>query len=187
MARPLRGATPSVRAWPGYSTWALAFTRSRRAAELVALRARAHLVETHPELARTVAAYRGGLLAEERRELERGLASGALRGVATTSALELGIDLGGDALREQAEAFGFDTPLRIPLRVEESTVPADLNPPQSAQAAIGQFDVRVTPLQVAMVSAAVARRFERSICVRMVLARYDTTRTSWMCALLSKY
>lgn len=35
-----------------------------------------------------------------------------------------------------------------------------------------------------MVSAAVARRFERSICVRIVLARYDTTRTSWMCALL---
>jgi hypothetical protein len=35
-----------------------------------------------------------------------------------------------------------------------------------------------------MVRAAVARRFERSICVRMVLARYDTTRTSWMWLLL---
>ena len=80
----------------------------------------------------------------------------ALRISCNTAFGQLGIDLGGDVLREQAEAFGFDTELRIPLRVTESTVPADLNPPQSAQAAIGQFDVRVTPLQVAMVSAAVA-------------------------------
>lgn len=35
-----------------------------------------------------------------------------------------------------------------------------------------------------IVRAAVARRFERSICVRMVFARYETTRTSWMWALL---
>lgn len=69
---------------------------------------------------------------------------------------QLGIDLGGDVLREQADAFGYDTDLRIPLRVTQSTVPADMNPPQTAQAAVGQFDVRVTPLQVAMTSAAVA-------------------------------
>jgi len=80
----------------------------------------------------------------------------ALRISCNTAFGQLGIDLGGDVLRQQAEAFGFDTPLAIPLRVEESTVPEGLNPPQSAQAAIGQFDVRVTPLQVAMVSAAVA-------------------------------
>jgi peptidoglycan glycosyltransferase len=80
----------------------------------------------------------------------------AMRISCNTAFGQLGIDLGGDALRSQAEAFGFDTPLDIPLRVEESTVPENLNPPQSAQAAIGQFDVRVTPLQVAMVSAAVA-------------------------------
>ncbi len=80
----------------------------------------------------------------------------ALRISCNTAFGQLGIDLGGDALREQAMAFGFDTPLSVPLRVEESTVPEGLNPPQSAQAAIGQFDVRVTPLQVAMVSAAIA-------------------------------
>ncbi len=80
----------------------------------------------------------------------------ALRISCNTAFGQLGIDLGGDALREQADAFGFDTPLRVPLRVEESTVPEGLNPPQAAQSAIGQFDVRVTPLQVAMVSAAVA-------------------------------
>jgi DEAD/DEAH box helicase domain-containing protein len=73
----------------------LAFTRSRRAAELVALRARLHLETLAPARASSVAAYRGGFLAEERRALEQALASGELRGVATTSALELGIDLSG--------------------------------------------------------------------------------------------
>lgn len=80
----------------------------------------------------------------------------ALRTSCNAAFGQLGIDLGGDALREQAVEFGFDTELRVPLRVEESVVPGGLNPPQSAQAAVGQFDVRVTPLQVAMVSAAVA-------------------------------
>ncbi len=68
----------------------------------------------------------------------------------------LGIQLGGDALRNQAAKFGFGQTLRIPTRVEPSAVPSQLNPPQTAQAAIGQYDVRVTPLQVAMVSAAIA-------------------------------
>ena len=68
----------------------------------------------------------------------------------------LGVQLGADALRSQAAKFGFGQTLRIPTRVEPSTVPAQLSPPQAAQSAIGQYDVRVTPLQVAMVSAAIA-------------------------------
>ncbi|GAB3674596.1 peptidoglycan D,D-transpeptidase FtsI family protein [Angustibacter aerolatus] len=68
----------------------------------------------------------------------------------------LGLKLGGDALREQAQKFGFGDRLRIPMSVTPSSVPEGMNPPQSAQAAIGQFDVRVTPLQMAMVSAAIA-------------------------------
>jgi len=68
----------------------------------------------------------------------------------------LGVQLGADALRSQAAKFGFGQTLRIPTRVEPSTVPAQLGPPQAAQSAIGQYDVRVTPLQVAMVSAAIA-------------------------------
>ena len=42
--------------------------------------------------------------------------------------------------------------LRVPMRVTSSVFPADLDRPHTAQSAIGQFDVRVTPLQVAMIS-----------------------------------
>jgi penicillin-binding protein A len=68
----------------------------------------------------------------------------------------LGMELGADALRSQAAKFGFGDKLEIPMSVTPSKVPDQLNEPQTAQAAIGQYDVRVTPLQMAMVSAAVA-------------------------------
>ena len=74
----------------------LVFVRSRRSAELTALAAKNHLVEAGAtELADRVAAYRGGYLAQERRALERSLASGELLGVASTNALELGVDITG--------------------------------------------------------------------------------------------
>ncbi|TAL22181.1 MAG: DEAD/DEAH box helicase, partial [Frankiales bacterium] len=73
----------------------IAFVRSRRGAEAVALNARRALSEAAPELADRVAAYRAGYLPEERRELERRLQSGDLTGVAATNALELGLDVSG--------------------------------------------------------------------------------------------
>ncbi|MBC3194141.1 DEAD/DEAH box helicase [Pseudonocardia sp. C8] len=73
----------------------LAFVRSRRAAELTALGARRQVADVAPELADRVAAYRGGYLPEERRALEAALMSGELLGVATTNALELGVDISG--------------------------------------------------------------------------------------------
>ncbi|MDL5154487.1 DEAD/DEAH box helicase [Actinomycetospora sp. Odt1-22] len=73
----------------------LAFVRSRRGAELTALGARRVLADVDPDLARRVMAYRAGFLPEERRALEESLLSGELRGVATTNALELGIDIAG--------------------------------------------------------------------------------------------
>jgi DEAD/DEAH box helicase domain-containing protein len=73
----------------------LAFVRSRRAAETVSLIARGNLEEVAPELPARVAAYRAGYLAEDRRVLERALRSGSITGLATTNALELGIDVSG--------------------------------------------------------------------------------------------
>jgi DEAD/DEAH box helicase domain-containing protein len=73
----------------------LAFTRSRRGAELVAQYARRDLEHSAPQLAERVAAYRSGYRADERRALESDLTSGRLVGVAATNALELGIDVGG--------------------------------------------------------------------------------------------
>ncbi|NAZ82580.1 penicillin-binding protein 2 [Kineococcus sp. R8] len=80
----------------------------------------------------------------------------ALRISCNTAFASLGMTLGADALRTQAEKFGFGQDLSVPMRVTPSTFPADPNAPQLAQSAIGQFDVRVTPLQVAMYSAAIA-------------------------------
>jgi DEAD/DEAH box helicase domain-containing protein len=74
---------------------ALAFVRSRRAAEIVALETGDRVARRRPDLAGRVAAYRGGYLPEDRRELERDLREGRLVGMAATNALELGIDVSG--------------------------------------------------------------------------------------------
>ncbi len=73
----------------------------------------------------------------------------------------IGLKLGDDALREQAERFGFDqiyfTDLDDSLnRQSRSRFPANPDRPQTALSAIGQFDVAATPLQMAMVTAGIA-------------------------------
>jgi DEAD/DEAH box helicase domain-containing protein len=73
----------------------LAFVRSRRGAESVALGARRALRESVPELADRIAAYRAGYLPEDRRALERALHDGQVLGMASTNALELGVDVSG--------------------------------------------------------------------------------------------
>jgi DEAD/DEAH box helicase domain-containing protein len=73
----------------------LAFVRSRRGAELTALAAKRVLAEVSESLPGRVAAYRAGYLAEDRRALEKMLDSGELLGVASTNALELGVDIAG--------------------------------------------------------------------------------------------
>jgi DEAD/DEAH box helicase domain-containing protein len=73
----------------------LAFVRSRRGVEQVARTTAELLEEVDPSLAGRVAAYRGGYLPEERRELEEQLRRGDLVGLAATNALELGIDISG--------------------------------------------------------------------------------------------
>lgn len=72
-----------------------------------------------------------------------------------TAFASVGLDLGADALRAQAAKFGFGDSITVPMRVTPSSVPAELDEPQLAYASIGQYDVRVTPLQMAMVAAGV--------------------------------
>ncbi|MEO6987961.1 MAG: DEAD/DEAH box helicase, partial [Aquihabitans sp.] len=69
----------------------LAFCRSRAGTEVVV----AEVTRRNPELAGRVRPYRGGYLTAERREIEAQLFSGTLGGVVATSALELGVDIGG--------------------------------------------------------------------------------------------
>ncbi len=70
----------------------IGFCRSRRATEIVAADVRRRLP---PDLSSRVQPYRGGYLAEQRREIELALVRGDLRGVVATNALELGVDIGG--------------------------------------------------------------------------------------------
>ena len=76
-------------------TRTLAFVRSRRGAEVVATMTRRALDDAVPGLGQKVAAYRAGYLKEDRRAIEQALLRGDLLGLASTNALELGVDLVG--------------------------------------------------------------------------------------------
>lgn len=73
-----------------------------------------------------------------------------------TTFARLANDLGAEAMLEQAEAFGFNTDYLEDLPQARSVFPEDPNEPETAQTGIGQFEVSATPLQMAMVAAAIA-------------------------------
>ncbi|RZU62360.1 DEAD/DEAH box helicase domain-containing protein [Zhihengliuella halotolerans] len=73
----------------------ISFIKSRRGAETISSITQSMLDEVDPGLRGRVAAYRSGYLPAERRELERRLRAGELLGIASTPALELGIDVSG--------------------------------------------------------------------------------------------
>lgn len=69
---------------------------------------------------------------------------------------ELGVALGQDKIRSMANAFGFGKSFRIPSVATASVYPENMDDAQTALASFGQFDVRVTPLQMALITAAIA-------------------------------
>jgi penicillin-binding protein A len=69
---------------------------------------------------------------------------------------DLGLKLGADRLRSQAEKFGFNADVVDQLQGAVSRFPTNLDEPSTALSAIGQFDVAASPLQMAMVAAGIA-------------------------------
>ena len=99
-----------------------------------------------------------------------------------TAFVQLGLRIGADPLRAAAVSFGFDTPPDpIPLQVAESTIGPMSDRAALAMSSIGQKDVSVTPLQNAMMAAAIAnkgvtmRPFLVSSLKAPDLANLDTT------------
>ena len=85
--------------------------------------------------------------------------SQAMENSCNTSFAQLGIEVGADAMQKQAEAFGFNTHYLEDTGPQAiSNYPEGANEPQTGQSAIGQFEVRATPLQMAMVAAGIANQ-----------------------------
>lgn len=80
----------------------------------------------------------------------------ALRYSCNVPFAQVGIQLGQDKIRRQAELFGFGKSIRVPLLVTPSVYPDSMDDAQTGLSSFGQFDVRVTPMQMAMVASAIA-------------------------------
>ncbi len=105
-----------------------------------------------PQSTTSVGNYDGGNCGGRRITLTQ-----ALQVSCNVTFMSLANELGVDAMAEQAEAFGFnDTSLEDLGGQAESLYPRDLDPPQTALSGIGQSSVTATPLQMAMVVAAIA-------------------------------
>lgn len=88
---PYTLATHLFREAVGSGLKTIAFTQARKITELM----HTWLIQEDPRLGRRISSYRAGFLPEERREIERRLLTGEMEGVISTSALEMGIDIGG--------------------------------------------------------------------------------------------
>jgi peptidoglycan glycosyltransferase len=87
----------------------------------------------------------------------------AMRISCNTAFASLAVDLSGDTMRDQAEKFGFGKAFEVPMRSAVSRYPAKsdkFTPDRVALTGIGQGDVTSTPLQMAMISAAIANHGE---------------------------
>ena len=82
----------------------------------------------------------------------------AIRISCNTALANLGLAIGNDIIADQAEKFGFNQSFDIPLSSATSVYPRDIDRPQTALSAIGQFDVRSTVLQMALVAAGIGNQ-----------------------------
>ena len=82
----------------------------------------------------------------------------ALRFSCNVPMAQLGIALGQDRIRQQAELFGFGKKVKYPMTSTASVYPENMDDAQVGLSAFGQYDVRSNPLQMAMVSAAIANQ-----------------------------
>jgi peptidoglycan glycosyltransferase len=82
----------------------------------------------------------------------------ALQQSCNTPFASIARDLGENAIAQQASKFGFDQELgdQLKLDYQKSVFPRDLDAAGLAQSAIGQRDVRATPLQIALMTSAIA-------------------------------
>ncbi|MFW0773435.1 penicillin-binding transpeptidase domain-containing protein [Paenarthrobacter nitroguajacolicus] len=82
----------------------------------------------------------------------------ALEQSCNTPFASIALDLGQDAIREQAQKFGFGQDFGDQLKLQQavSIFPEDLDQAQLAQSSVGQRDVKATPLQINMMTAAIA-------------------------------
>lgn len=105
-----------------------------------------------PGTTRTIGNYGGATCADN----DTMTLSDALRISCNTAFADLGMDLQWSVVERKAKDFGWTDSIDIPLSVTASRLPDDPNEAQTAMSAIGQFDVRATPLQMAMVAAGIA-------------------------------
>jgi peptidoglycan glycosyltransferase len=83
----------------------------------------------------------------------------AMENSCNTSFAQLGVELGGKALQDMAEKFGFNDHYLDDIGPQAlSNFPQDASEPEAGQSAIGQFEVRASPLQMAMVAAGIANQ-----------------------------
>ncbi|MGZ3100267.1 peptidoglycan D,D-transpeptidase FtsI family protein [Streptomyces sp. H62] len=80
----------------------------------------------------------------------------ALRVSCNTVFGKIGSDLGNDEMLETAKKFGFTEEQFVPVRSSASVFSDDMNPSQTALSSIGQYNTAATPLQMAMVTSAIA-------------------------------
>ena len=80
----------------------------------------------------------------------------ALEQSCNTPFAQIAMDLGEDKIAKTAQNFGYGQKLNIPMSVTPSNFPSGMSKSELALSSIGQYDVKTTPLQVAMMSSAIA-------------------------------